>query len=84
MSLGGESYPIPVLEGQFEMDKAIDIPTGSNSFELTLRERDSVIRRKYEFEVNEFVIPDIKHSVESTTQEESVSDSVDQESSDGS
>ncbi len=82
LNMSGESYPIPVLDGQFEMDNAIEIPSGSNSFELTLREGNSIVRREYEFEISEFVIPDVIQSGASTTEEEEEegSDSVDQES----
>ena len=55
MQLGNEMIPIPVLDGIFEMNRAVAIPSGCDQFELSIggSSGDTRLRRAYTLEVQE-------------------------------
>lgn len=55
MQLGNEMIPIPVLDGMFEMNRAVAIPSGCDQFELSIGSSsgDTRLRRTYTLEVQE-------------------------------
>lgn len=51
LHLSNETHPIPVLNGRFEMEKALPIPDGTREFSLSLRSNDLLFEQHYNLKV---------------------------------
>jgi len=51
LHLGNETYPISVLNGRFQMDKAVPIPDGTSEMSLRLQSNDLLFEQHFDFTV---------------------------------